>query len=171
MKMFGAGKEISLKDFERKNQSVISRHQELVDRAVGGQRRTTLDTTTINNVTRLSWVSESERISDMMTNTCFNLDTVIDNNDETSSTQSKKKKGKTSKKEKRYDEASRVASGVLQVFPTIMNNNNVEDNDFLARYYKSHIEPFLNKLVNIDEDAKSSAVHRTSLEPAILKKQ
>ena len=49
-----------------------------------------MDTTTINDVTRLSWVSESERISKMMTDTCFNLDTVIDNNDETSSAQSKK---------------------------------------------------------------------------------
>ena len=54
LKMFGVGKEISLEDFERKNQSFVSRYQELVDRAVGGRRRTTLDTTTINNVTRLS---------------------------------------------------------------------------------------------------------------------
>ena len=99
LKMHGACKETSLKDFERKNQSFVSRYQELVDKAVGGLRRSTLNTTTINTVTRESWASESRRISDMMSHTSFDHDVERDVDDETSSIYTTRKKGKTSKKE------------------------------------------------------------------------
>ena len=157
LKMFGAGRENNLKDFERKNQSFVSRYQELVDKAVGGLRRTTLNTTTINTEIRESWASESERISDMMSDTDFNLDVEIDDDDDTSSIHATKKKGKTSKKEKRVDEASRIAGIVLAVFPDIMKNNEVKENDSIAVYYKDHVMPLLNTLKNIDEDAASSS--------------
>ena len=119
----------------------------MVDQAVGGQRRTILDTTTTNIVSRESWTRASIRISEMISRTSFDLDARRDINCETSSTHATKKKGKTSTKEKRYDGASKVASGVLGVFPVIMKNNKVKDDDGIAMYYKNHVEPLLSKFM------------------------
>ena len=86
----------------------------------------------------------------------FDLDVKRDVTCKTRPTQTTKK-GKTSKKEKRYDEASKVALGVLNVSPVIMESNKVESKDGIAMYYKKYIEPLLNKLGNIDGAASKSS--------------
>ena len=45
VRMFGLTMPKILRDFERQSQSFVSRYQELVDRVIGGKRRTTLNTT------------------------------------------------------------------------------------------------------------------------------
>ena len=112
-----------------------------------------MDTTTTNIVSRESWTRASIRISEMISRTSFDLDARRDINCETSSTHANKKNGKMSRKEKRYDKASKVAWGVLEVFPVIMKNNKMKEENGIAMYYKKHVEPLLCKLADVDGDA------------------
>ena len=61
-----------LKEFERKSQLFVSIYQELVDEVVGGQRRTTLNSTA-DEVLKKTPRDESEQIFNMIRNIAFNL--------------------------------------------------------------------------------------------------
>ena len=74
-----------------------------------------------------------------------------------------RKKGKKCNKEKEYDEASKIATGVLSVFPRIMENIQVESRDGIAIYYKLHVETLL-KCLTIDEGASTSSSGNDNVE-------
>ena len=90
LKMFGAGIPKKMRDFERQSQSFVLRYQELVDKTVGGKRRTTLEKMATSE-TRESWATESRRISEMMPGTTFNLDVTRGANCEPSPTRKRQK--------------------------------------------------------------------------------
>ena len=72
VRMLGSALTTRLMDFKRKSQSFASRYQEMVDNVIGGQRRRTLNTTS-DDVSKKTRKKESKIISDMMSNTTFNL--------------------------------------------------------------------------------------------------
>ena len=112
----------------------------------------TLDITA-NSETRESWATKSRQISGMMSGTTFNLDVTRGVNCELSPT---RKKDRRSNKEKEYNEASKIAMGVLSVFPRIMENNQVESRDVVAMYYKQYVKPLLKHLT-IDVGVSTSS--------------
>ena len=110
--MSGSAVTNRLMDFERKSQSFISRYRGLVDKAIGGQRRTTLNTTA-DDALKESWVRKSQFIPDMIACTNLNLDVQRDANCLTSPSQTRRRR---TKKQREGDETPRIATDIPSDF-------------------------------------------------------